>query len=100
MIPAEALAFRNSQSRAVNEFEQKSCADLRKCRICGQFREFLFGEVLLPEELHKALGSLGHGDCFGGILLQNLGTHEVLAKAFERGEVFADACGRELLFNL
>jgi len=54
----------------------------------------------LPEKLHKAFGALGHGNCFGGIFLQNLGTHEVLAKAFQCGEVLADACGREFLLDL
>ena len=53
----------------------------------------------MTEKCDEALGALGHGDRFGGILLQNLGTDEVLAKTFQGGEVLADACRRKFLLD-
>ena len=64
------------------------------------FVELVFGEVLLPEDVDEPLGAFGHGDCFGGILVENLGADEVFAKTLEGGEVLADACGGELLPDL
>ena len=98
-VPGDVLAFRNAEPRAVDEFEQKPCADLLERRIF-QFGKFFFGEVLLPENVDEPLGAFGHGDCFGGVLLQNLGTHEILAETLQRGEVLADACGGKLLPDL
>ena len=94
----EALAFRDAEARAINEFQQEPCADLLE-RGVHEFRELFFGKVFLRKEGDKALGALGHRDGFGGILVENLGTHEVLAEAFEGGEVLANAGGGELLLD-
>ena len=95
----EALAFRNAQPRSVNEFQQKSSTDLLERWIFVQFREFFFGKVFLREECNEPFGAFRHGNCFGGILVENLGTHKVFAKTLEGGEVFADAGGGELLLD-
>ena len=101
-VPGEVLAFRDAQPRAVDQFKQKPSSDLRQCRVFDffEFVEPAFGEVLLPENVDEPLRALGHRDCFGGILVENLGADEVFAEAFEGGEVFADACGGEFLLNL
>ena len=94
----EALAFRDAEARAVNEFQQEPGADLLERGVL-EFRELFFGKVFLRKEGDKALGALGHGDGFSGILVENLGTHQVLAETFEGGEVFANAGGCELLLD-
>ena len=80
-VPCEHLAFRNAEPGTVDEFEQDARTQLRERRVL-EFGEFFFGEVLLAEYVHQALGALGHRDALGGILVENLASHHVLPEAF------------------
>ena len=80
-VPSKHLAFRDTEPRTVDEFEQDARPQLRECRVL-EFGKFFFGEVFLAEYVHQALGALGHRDAFGGILVENLASHQVLPETF------------------
>ena len=98
-VPREHLAFRDTQSRAVNEFKQNAGPHLLERRVF-YFREFLGRKVFLPEYVHEPLRAFWHGHVFCRIYFQNFRANQILAKTFECSEMLAKACGGEFLLHL